>query len=333
MSTNESKKLTLYRPPVPGTLRLTLVATLIAAAAFALYRRDLADRWIAITAGVLALVLLVWWRGTFLTDILGRFTQLLARRISGRTPATDTAQVVTAGVDARSTVALELTPPQSGKEVPIGLIAGYLDRYGVRCSFIRVTTADVGGAESKTWVSLTLGAAANLTALQARSPRIPLRKTADTVGRRLADHLRELGWHVNAAEIPNAPLPAQVKEGSRGVIDDHGYLAAYRATVNGELPENLRDIWSAALPERWTVLELTGTTHAPHLSVVCALRTEEKPAPRAPLAGLTPCWGEHLLVLRAMDPLSSSTLGAANVAVTPEFLDNLAQREEAPALV
>ncbi|ALR11663.1 type VII secretion protein EccE [Mycobacteroides saopaulense] len=332
MSTNESKKLKLYRPPVPGTLRLTLVATLIAMGAFALYRRDPADRWIAITAGVLALVLLVWWRGTFLTDLLGRFTKLLARRISGRTPAADTAQVVTAGVDARSTVALELTSPESGEEVPIGLIAGYLDRYGVRCSSIRVTTADVG-AESKTWVSLTLGAAANLTALQARSPRIPLRETADTVARRLADHLRELGWHVNAAESPNAPLPVQVKEGSRGVIDDHGYLAAYRATVNGELPETLRDVWSAALPERWTVLELTGTTDAPHLSVVCALRTEEKPAPRAPLAGLTPCWGEHLLVLRAMDPLSSSPLRAANANVTPEFLDKLAQRNATPALV
>ena len=53
-----SKNVKLYRPPVPCTLRLTLVATLVAAGAFALYRRDPADRWITITAGVLALVLL-----------------------------------------------------------------------------------------------------------------------------------------------------------------------------------------------------------------------------------------------------------------------------------
>jgi len=329
---NESKKLTLYRPPVPYTLRLTLVATLIAAGALALYRRDPADRWIAITAGVLALVLLVWWRGTFLTDILRRFTKMLARRLSGRASA-DTAPIVAVGVDARSTVALELTSRPSGEDVPVALLAGYLDRYGVRCSSIRVTTADINGVASKTWVSLTLSAADNLTALQARSPRIPLRETADTVARRLSDHLRELGWQVTATESPNTPLPAQAKEGSRGVIDDHGYLATYRVTVNNDLPETLESIRNAALAERWTALELTGNADAPHLAVVSALRTGDKPAAHPPLAGLTPCWGEHLLVLQALNPLSPKALGPVGTAVTTEFLDNLAHRDEAPALV
>ncbi|TDZ81984.1 hypothetical protein DE4587_01861 [Mycobacteroides salmoniphilum] len=327
-----SKNVKLYRPPVPCTLRLTLVATLVAAGAFALYRRDPADRWIAITAGVLALVLLVWWRGTFLTDILGRFTKMLTRRISRRSP-TNTAQVVAAGVDARSTVALELKAPASGEQVPVGLLAGYLDRYGMRCSSIRVTTADIVGAEGKTWVSLTLSAADNLAALQARSPRIPLRESADIVGRRLSDHLRELGWQVNAIDTPGAPLPEEVKEGSRAVSDDRGYLAAYRATVNGDLPETLGNIWNAPLPERWTALELTGTTDAPQLTVVCALRTAEKPESRAPWAGLTPSWGEHLLVLEAMNPLSSDTFKGTGTAVTEEFLDKLTEQDEAPALV
>lgn len=326
------KNVKLYRPPVPCTLRLTLVATLVAAGAFALYRRDPADRWIAITAGLLALVLLVWWRGTFLTDILGRFTKMLTRRLSRQSPA-NTAQIVAAGVDARTTVVLEVKAPTSGEEVPVGLLAGYLDRYGVRCSSIRVTTTDTVGAEGKTWVSLTLSAADNLTALQARSPRIPLRETADIVGRRLADHLRELGWQVNTAENPDVPLLAEVKEGSRAVSDDHGFLAAYRVTVNSDLPETLVSVAGAALPERWTALELTGTGNAPQLTVVCALRTEEKPAPHSPWAGLTPYWGEHLLVLRAMDPLSSGTVGATGTSVTTEFLDNLTQQDEAPALV
>lgn len=332
MSTHASKKFTFYRPPVPGTLRLTLIATLVAAGAFALYRRDPADRWIAITAGVLALVLLVWWRGTFLTDILGRLTKMLARRVSGRAPA-DAAPVVAVGVDARSTVILELTASPSGEDVPVGLLAGYLDRYGVRCSSIRITTTDVDGAASRTWVSLTLSAADNLTALQARSARIPLRETADTVARRLADHLRELGWHVTATEAPEEPLSPEAKEGSRGVSDDHGYLAAYRVAVNNDLSETLDNVGDAGLPERWTALELTGTTDAPRLTVVCALRTQDKPAAHAPLAGLTPCWGEHLLVLRSLNPLSSKTLAGAGAAVTAEFLDGLTQRDQEPALV
>lgn len=332
MSTNASRKLKLYRPPVPGTLRLTLIATLVAAGAFALYRRDPADRWIAITAGVLALVLLVWWRGTFLTDILGRFTKLLVRRVSGRSPV-DTAQVVAAGVDARSTVVLELTSRPEGADVPVGLLAGYLDRYGVRCSSIRVTTAVVDGAVSKTWVSLTLSAAENLAALQARSPRIPLRETADTVARRLSDHLRELGWQVTTTENPNTPLPAQAKEGSRGVIDDHGYLATYRVTVNNDLSETLDNIGNIALPERWTALELSGTTDAPQLAVVCALRTHDKPDAQAPLDGLTPYWGEHLLVLRALNPLSSKALAQTSTVVSTGFLNDFARQDEEPALV
>ncbi|MGH3723435.1 MAG: type VII secretion protein EccE [Mycobacterium sp.] len=324
-----TKKLKLYRPPVPCTLRLTLVATLVAAGAFALYRRDPADRWIAITAGVLALALLVWWRGTFLTDILGRWTKMLTRRLSRQTPQ-GTAQIVADGVDARTTVVLELKTPAAREDVPVGLLAGYLDRYGVRCTSIRVTTADIDGAVGKTWVSLTLNAADNLAALQARSPRIPLRETADTVGRRLSDHLRELGWQVSAVENPEAPLPAQAKEGSRAVADDHGYLATYRATVNEDLPATLTNVWGAPLPERWTSLELTGTADAPQLSVVCALRTAEKPASRAPLDGLAPFWAEHLRVLQSMDPLSSDTFGGPATPVTAAFLDGLALQDAAP---
>lgn len=97
---------------------------------------------------------------------------------------------------------------------------------------------------------MTLSAADNLTALQTRSARIPLRETADTVARRLADHLRELGWHVTATEAPEEPLSPEAKEGSRGVSDDHGYLAAYRVAVNNDLSK------------RWTMSETPGYPNA-----------------------------------------------------------------------
>ncbi|SKT28317.1 ESX-3 secretion system protein EccE3 [Mycobacteroides abscessus subsp. abscessus] len=160
-----------------------------------------------------------------------------------------------------------------------------------------------------------------------------MRETADTVARRLADHLRELGWHVTATEAPEEPLSPEAKEGSRGVSDDHGYLAAYRVAVNNDLSETLDNVGDAGLPERWMALELTGTTDAPRLTAVCALRTQDKPAAHAPLAGLTPCWGEHLLVLRSLNPLSSKTLAGADAAVTAEFLDGLTRRDQEPALV
>jgi type VII secretion protein EccE len=86
------------------------------------------------------------------------------------------------------------------------LIAGYLDRYGVRCDKIRITSRDLDGLRT-TWIGMTLGAVENLAALRARSPRIPLRDTAEVAGRRLADHLRETGWNVAAVDTTDAPPP------------------------------------------------------------------------------------------------------------------------------
>ncbi|RIT91097.1 type VII secretion protein EccE, partial [Mycobacteroides abscessus] len=43
--------------------------------------------------------------------------------------------------------------------------------------------------------------------------------------------------------------------------------------------------------------------------------------------------GEHLLVLRSLNPLSSKTLAGAGAAVTAEFLDGLTRRDQEPALV
>ena len=322
-----SKRVQLYRPPAPGTFRLALAATLVVAAVFALCRHDTAGRWIAAAAGTLALALLAWWRGLFVTDIVGKRLSMLSRRFSRRAPS-DPAEIVRAGTDALSTVVLELAPPASGGEVPVELLAEYLDRYGVTCSSIRVTVADVGGSGRSAWVSLTLSAADNLAALAGRSPRIPLRETAETARRRLADHLRELGWQVRAAERPDGPLPtpgaeSAKQEGWRAVADGRGHLAAYRVRADAALPDVLRTVWSAPAPERWVALELAGTARAPRLAVVCALRTGDRPASRAPLAGLEPCWGEQLPALRALRPNSSDRLGGERTPVDAELLGAL----------
>nr|WP_084206688.1 type VII secretion protein EccE [Segniliparus rugosus] len=318
-----STRVQLYRPPAPGTFRLALVSTLVVAAVFALCRRDLTGRWAAASAGTLALALSIWWRGLFATDIVGKRLRMLSRRFSRSAPE-EPAEIVRAGAGALSTVALELVPPASGGEVPVELLAGYLDRYGVSCSSIRITLADKGGSDGCVWASLTLSAADNLAALAGRSPRIPLRETAETARRRLADHLRELGWQARAAERPDGPdFAPGAKEGWRAVADERGYLAAYRVRANAALPGVLRAVRGLPASERWVALELAGAPRAPRLAVVCALRTGDKPAPRAPLAGLEPCSGEHLPVLRALRPQVADQLGGESAEVTAELLGEL----------
>jgi type VII secretion protein EccE len=61
-------------------------------------------------------------------------------------------------------------------------------------------------------VSLTLGAADNLAALRARSPRIPLRDTAEVAVRMLVDHLSETGWNVVVTNAVDAPIHGMTKE-------------------------------------------------------------------------------------------------------------------------
>ncbi len=112
--------------------------------------------------------------------------------------------------DVRTTALLRVTPPVSSPDaLPLRLIASYADRYGLRADAIRVTsrdtTSDTGARERETWIGLTLSAADNLAALQARSPQIPLHETAEVAVRRLADHLRESGWTASIAEPGDIP--------------------------------------------------------------------------------------------------------------------------------
>jgi len=233
---------------------------------------------------VAVIALFAWWRGSFVTTMIGRRLAMVLRRNQ------------TNGVHQSSeytTVLLRVEPDG----LPLPLIAGYLDRYGIRCDKIRITSRDVGGLRT-TWVGVTVGAVDNLAALQARSPRIPLRDTAEVVGRRLADHLREAGWDVTLVDTADAPTRPDAKETWHGLHDASGYVAAYRVA-------SLDDVASLPSSEIWMALEISGRSADLRVERACAIRTADKPAP---IAGATPLNGRHRPALDALSPLSVDRL-------------------------
>lgn len=237
---------------------------------------DPASRWLLGAAVAVLLVLFTWWRGMFLTTMVARRAAMWRRR--GRVDGSHRGSEF-------ATVALRVEPRESS-EVPLGILAGYVDRYGVVFDKVRITSRDVAG-ERTTWVSLTLGAADNLAALTARSPRIPLRDTVTLAGRRLADQLREQGWEVQADPDAAVVLPERIKESWRGVSDSRGYVAAYRVAADADLAATLEAIRGLDATEVWSAIEITGSRTAPALAAACAVRTEQKPGAGMPLPGLT----------------------------------------------
>jgi type VII secretion protein EccE len=266
------------------TARIALAALVVVPAAMAYPWPSTSDRWLLAIAVVAVVVLFAWWRGTFVTTMIGRRMAMVLRR--NRTNGAHQSPEYT-------TVLLRVEPDG----LPLPLIAGYLDRYGVRCDKIRITSRDLGGVRT-TWLGVTLGAADNLTALRARSPRIPLRDTAEVVGRRLADHLREEGWDVALVDTADAPARPDATETWLGLHDASGYVAAYRVT-------SLDDVASVSSSEIWMALEITGSASDLQVGRACAIRTVDKPGP---IAGATPLNGRHRLALDALNPLSVDRL-------------------------
>jgi type VII secretion protein EccE len=262
------------------TARIALAALFIVPAAMAYPWPSTADRWLL---GVAVIALFAWWRGSFVTTMIGRRLAMVFRRNQR-------------GVLQSSeftTVLLRVEPDG----LPLPLIAGYLDRYGIRCDKIRITSRDVGGLRT-TWVGVTVGAADNLAALQARSSRIPLRDTAEVVGRRLADHLREAGWDVTLVDTADSPTRPDAKETWRGLHDASGYVAAYRVA-------SLDDVASLPSSEIWMALEISGSAADLRVERACAIRTADKPEP---IPGATPLNGRHRRALDALNPLSVDRL-------------------------
>ncbi|CDP86054.1 MULTISPECIES: type VII secretion protein EccE [Mycolicibacterium] len=296
------------------TARLALASLFIVAAVLARPWQTNTERWVLGVSVAAAVLLMAWWGGMFLTTRVARHLGVIRRNLAKKQPET--------AVDAE-TVVLRVDPAEPA-QLPV--VISYLDRYGIRCDKVRVTHRDAGGTR-RSWISLTVAATDNLDALRARSSRIPLRDTTEIVGRRLRDHLQEQGWTVTLVDGVDSPLPDPGKETWRGVKDDSGYVAAYRVNVTDKLEAVLAGIGALPAQETWTALEFTGPPAQPQLTVGAALRTADRPARRAPLAGLKPAGGRHRPALAALNPLSSQRLDGIPAAVPDGVVQKSVEHE------
>lgn len=303
--------------PRPGPARITLVLLFAVPAAMAYPWTSTWDRWVLGLAVAAVIVLLSWWHGLHLTTLLRRRVAMLRpgrRPRAGRRPG------------IRTTVALRLVPAAGDPALPFPLLASYLDRYGVRADAVRVTSRDVragaGAPVRDTWIGLTFAAIDNLTALQARSAQIPLRETAEVAVRRLADHLREMGWETVAARPEEVPdlFGVATQETWYGLTDGSDkYVTGYQVAVDDSLPDSLADIWDCGARQVWTAVEIAGNAEHRTIAAGCALTTDEGPPRTAPLPGLTPENGNHRAALQILHPLSGQRL-AGHTELPPEVI-------------
>ena len=286
--------------PRPGSGRIALALLAVVPAAMAYPWHSTRSYWLLGIAAVVVIVLFGWWNGLHFSTIARRWLAMMSRR--GRpVPETD--------CETRATALLRIGPPASDLNVlPLPLIARYLNRYGIRADSIRITNHDSDVRE--TWIGLTVSAIDNLKALQGRSSSIPLHETAQVAARRLADHLREIGWEASMVGPDDIPrlLSSASGETWHGVRQNSNYLAAYRVSANGALPEVVQAIRSNPALETWTALEIARSGGHETVAVAVAFLTDAQPTGAAPLSGLTGQGGNHLPALLAMDLLSTQRL-------------------------
>jgi type VII secretion protein EccE len=274
------------------------------------------DWWVLGIAIAVVVLAFARWGGLFLTTMIGRRFAVW-RRNHGKSRARASDEV---------TVLLRVEAPD-GATLPLSVLAGYVLRFGIRASKVRATSVDAAGART-TWVAMTLSAADNLAALQARSPEIPLHDTAETVGRRLAGQLREAGLNATIVDVARGSLVARGQETWRAVRDDGepaGYVAAYRIPVDERLGDRLAEVWSLAARETWTALEFSITAKMPTVAAVCAFRTDDAPV-KPPLPGLQAQRGLQRPLLTALDPRSTDRLGVETAASQAATLEHVVHR-------
>ena len=293
------------RIPTPGSGRITLALLAIVPALMAYPWRSPRAYWLIGIAVAVLIVLFSWRRGLYLTTILRRRLAIMGRGNEFiAEPASDTA----------TTALLRIGASDGDSDVlPLPLIAKYLDRYGIRADKIRITSRDNSSDASRreTWIGLTISATDNLAALQARSAAIPLHETAQVAARRLADHLREIGWDATTVAPDDIPrlLTSNARENWRGVqrgVSD--YLAAYQIHLDDRLAQTLDEIRSHPAMETCTALEIAGDGTHITVAAACAFQTENPPDRGVPVAGLIPQRGNHLPALMALDLLSTQRL-------------------------
>lgn len=299
----------------PGSGRITVALLAVVPAAMSYPWHSTTQRWALGIAVAVVILLFGWWRGLHFTTIVRRRFGLLGRR---RSNSGSHQLVAHSGADARTTAVLRVLP-DGDAELPVLLIAGYLDRYGLRCESVRITSRDTI-SDRDTWIGLTMSAADNLAALRARSAQIPLRETAEVVLRRLADHLRENGCPVTTSEVDIYDvLGPQAKERWRAVEDGtSGFIAAYDVTVDQTLPDTLTQLWAQQATEVWTTVQIS---QGSRLAVACAVRSDEMPGRAAPPRGLISRRGAHRAALDAIVPDSTDPLGPGTAA--PDLLATL----------
>ncbi|MFN8067772.1 MAG: type VII secretion protein EccE [Mycolicibacterium insubricum] len=298
----------------PGPARLTLVALFAVPAAMAYPWHTDTQRWILGVAVAVALLTLSWWRGAHLSTQAWRRLAMLVPRRGGHGVH---AGLDRGATDARTTAVLSVRGGPEATELPLALIAGYRDRYGVRADGVRIVQCETADGTS-IFIGLTIAAAPNLAALQARSSAIPLWDTAEAAARRLADQLRELGFDAVPAveiEVPEL-LGPEAKARWRTVSDGAaGYVTGYALQADSGLPEAIDELWAADCTERWTVAEIRGDG----VAVAAAVRTDD--APESDGSGPIAVRGRQAAALAALHPMSVRPVLAACGPI--ELLDEL----------
>lgn len=296
-----------YSIPTPGAARITLALLAVVPAVMAYPWQSTRAYWLIGIAVAASILLFGWWRGLHFTTILRRRLAIVRR--GGRpVPEPD--------ANTRTTAVVRLGPASSATgTLPLPVIARYLDCYGIRADSIRITSRHDGSGAADSWVGLTLSAVDNLAALQARSARIPLHETAEVAARRLADHLREIGFDANTVAAEDVPEVLAIEAGNssretwRAVQQgESDYVAAYRIKADSGLPETLAEVRAQQAREIWTALEIADSGTHYTVAAACALRTDAAPAGTAPVAGLTLERGNQRPALQALDPLSTRRL-------------------------
>ncbi|AQT78274.1 type VII secretion protein EccE [Mycolicibacterium litorale] len=281
--------------PSPGTGRLAVVLSAIVAAVLAHPWRTETERWVLGVAAAVAVVSLVWWRGRYLTTIARQRVRIALGGTSIRQGEART--------DATTTVLLRMS--ESDRQVPLRLLVGYLDRYGLVCDSVRLTTRTTA-AGTTTWIGLTFDAARNLAALQARAQELPLQQTAAAAARRLVGELDEIGCTTTLVDDAPTAVADGARERWRAVSDSQGYVAVYG--VGEATEEALAAVRASAPGESWTVLEIDGTPALPRLSAAAAIRTDAAPSAAVPVPGLVPVPGRQAAALSALHPRSGARL-------------------------
>jgi type VII secretion protein EccE len=292
------------------TARIALALFVIIPAAMAYPWRTVPERWVLGVAIAVVVVVFAWWGGLFVTTALGRRWNMLRRNRGGARSIPDNEVLVLLSVEAPKDAAL-----------PLPLLAGYVDRFGVRCAKVRVTNLDVGG-ERRTWIGLTVAADDNLAALAARASDLPLYDTAEVVGRRLADHLRELGFVARFVDAATDPVEPGARETWRGVRDGAGTVAVYTVPVDGSLPEHFDRVWAHTQLPTWSALEFVRAGAHTGVVALCAVRSDAGSS-GSPLPEWKPQNGIHGDLVDALHPCSVRRFDVRATDVPDGLLDAL----------